>query len=439
MPAQLARFAKRAAFVLLALAIVYAILMIASSRTLRNVYLALQKGGRPMRADQIIPPPVPDADNAALLYQAAALKLKAERVGTINLFERLNDLSAAFLKDELPEPAQVELRRLFESEPTRAGLALVRDGVTRPDCRHPIDYSKGPAIPLPHLSDLRSLSRLLGVQARLQAGAGDLAAAWDTALASLRLATALDKEPILISMLVRTAQLRIAIDTIRELAKQGLPSEAQSAALDNLLTRFGDRQPFAMTMDAERLLMGEWCFARPEKELVASFVVPNDGHSGAAWGIQALRFSPIWNRDHAAYLMVMHRYTQMADEPFLKTDKAAEDELLRNVPRYCILTRLLVPALGAAKSRIVSGVADARITQAGLSMLRVRQAKGTLPESLAAAGAARLLDPFSGKPLLCKAAGASFTLYSIGPDLKDDGGSTDKGDDGKPRDLVWRF
>jgi hypothetical protein len=44
------------------------------------------------------------------------------------------------------------------------------------------------------------------------------------------------------------------------------------------------------------------------------------------------------------------------------------------------------------------------------------------------------VDPFDGQPLRYRTQGAGYVLYSIGPDLKDDGGTHLKGKSG---DLVF--
>ncbi len=62
-----------------------------------------------------------------------------------------------------------------------------------------------------------SLSKILAATVQLQSADGDHAGAWDTALTSLRLANVLEDEPLLISQLVRTANINVAIESIRSL------------------------------------------------------------------------------------------------------------------------------------------------------------------------------------------------------------------------------
>ena len=56
----------------------------AELKFVRRAYAALQEGGRPMRAEELIPPMIPDFDNAALLLERAMLCMKSVRVGYPN-------------------------------------------------------------------------------------------------------------------------------------------------------------------------------------------------------------------------------------------------------------------------------------------------------------------------------------------------------------------
>ena len=71
---------------------IYAIALAFSAARLRRAYAALEKSGRPMQAAEIIPPAIPDTENAALLYQSAALLLKAEPAPVKENDQRNKDL-----------------------------------------------------------------------------------------------------------------------------------------------------------------------------------------------------------------------------------------------------------------------------------------------------------------------------------------------------------
>ena len=61
---------------LLALATLYAVLVVIGSIAVSREKAALRADGRPMTIEEIIPPEIPDQDNAALLYNAAFEAIK---------------------------------------------------------------------------------------------------------------------------------------------------------------------------------------------------------------------------------------------------------------------------------------------------------------------------------------------------------------------------
>ena len=90
---------KYIAIVLVVLSLIYAIAVGVSAAKLRRAYADLKKDGRPMKQADVIPPEVPDSENAALLYESAALLLKAQPALEGNLLVYLGGLSDKFIKD----------------------------------------------------------------------------------------------------------------------------------------------------------------------------------------------------------------------------------------------------------------------------------------------------------------------------------------------------
>lgn len=84
------------------------------------------------------------------------------------------------------------------------------------------------------------------------------------------------------------------------------------------------------------------------------------------------------------------------------------------------------------------------LTQARTRMLAVHckalaaiKLEKSAPISLNAVKVAQAIDPYTGKPLKYLGAGTEFRVYSVGEDLRDDGGKSDRG--GTTPDLVLEF
>ncbi|UCD52224.1 MAG: hypothetical protein JSW27_06205 [Phycisphaerales bacterium] len=336
-----ARILTGIAIVLAALGVIYAVWVSLSAAKLRRAYAALEQDGRPMRADEVIPPPVEDIENAALLYESAALLLKAmparwdnvpgeaapsreeasARDKSKNLLGHLSYLSNAFLKESLAEEKWAQLELLLAEDIVTEALAIVRLGTERPSCRFDLDYKAGLNMLLSPVIDMRDLLRILGAKARLEAEADRPQNAWDLALTQLRLADALRTEPTIISQLVRNFGIGNACQTLQRACGATPPSPQQYEDFVTLLEGLDDIAPLVASVDAERLLAGEWVFGQSKNELtqtIRQYVYEDEDYAPGIllWlRIQRTCFKPALLADHAAYLRFMHRSAGLFEGP----------------------------------------------------------------------------------------------------------------------------
>jgi hypothetical protein len=420
--------------IVIALAIVYAVMMVSANRALSRAHEALKADGRPLTLKDVTPQAIPGPDNAALVYQSVVLRLKTESAGETDLWSALTETAKMVISESPDAEAMERFRRLLDRPAVAQALAEVEAGSRKPGYWNDLDYGAGINMKLPHVEDLLNLSRVLCASARLQSSAGDHAAAWDSALTALRVADALKDEPILICQLVRVAQFGLAIDTI-----QSLPySAAAHQEADRLLKACEDPAPFAAAIDGERVLFGDWAFNMIRGASVANrmdFVaaVTEEDGSGSLLKAKYL-LPPLTTWDHAAHKTTLLAAAQLMLEPYSPADTQHYAELMESVPQTCVLTRALVPALGSSKTRLVALTARARVTRAGLAVHQQRAEQGAWPDALTAADYAT--DPFTGKPLIYQANATGFLLYSVGQDLVDDQGK--KAEESKG-DIVWRY
>lgn len=439
-----ARILTGLAVLVVALAAIYAIALAVSAARLRRAYAAIEKSGRPMQAADIIPPIIPDTENAALLYQSAALLLNAEPAPLKkndqedkNLLGYGSSLCKSLLDDSLDPNGYAELQELLGRDVISQALSIVQQGTRRPACRFERDYTNGLQIN-PFLVKLRGLSQILGGKACLEARAGRSDVAWDLAHTQLRFADALRGEPMFISQLVRSAIIRQSCETIQKVCEASPLDAPQSADLANFLKTLDDPGPLALAADGERLLVGEWFFTMPRDKLREAmrkevFLFDKDTPNLFYWAIfQRIAFRPSFLSDHAAYLGTMHDYFRAIERPY-SPDDAKEDF------RRHSLTNMLMPAMYRIKEVHLETIAQVRITVTGLALLQYKQAHGAFPPTLDALDIQGLDDPFVDRPLVYRAEGEGFILYSVGKDQKDDGGSPKQPKQKTDFDIVWRF
>lgn len=428
------------------LGVIYAIATAVSSAKLRKAYAALEKEGRPMKQADIIPPQVPDEENAALLYESAFLLLKAQPAPDRNLLEHLGGLCDKFLNESIETDELAELQKLIEQDSVTNALSIIEDGTRRSSCRFDYDYNAGFNMLLPNLSNMRDTIRIIGVKSCLLAEAGRPDAAWQLAQTQLRLADAMRDEPILISQLVRFASIRISCQTIQKISEVAPPNPDRYRSIESTLSDFEDRKPLILSLDGERLLGGEWAFNMLKKGLVGELSASTGTEPG--FGEVMLRFysafKPLSLADHAAYVRIMGDYTRLVQSGNSDGHSANEaSAMIKKVEetrsRLYVITSILEPAIGRVNELYSELIAQMRITRAGLALLQEMKAQGVFPETIEKLQLENLNDPFSSKPLRYKHQGQGFILYSIGPDQKDNGGSPKQKKQKEDWDIVWSY
>ena len=452
-------FLKWAGIVFLVLGLVYAGLVVAGNMAVRREKAALEAAGFPTRPEQVIPAAIPEEDNAAPLYNAAVKALKdvpfkgetsfdGGTVTSSNLFDHLGRTAVAVRKS----PDDVEAAKNFDTlvrDPRVADfLASVERASALPGYRQEIDYTKGFEIRLPYISDNLRVSQILAALAVQQMRQGNTAAAWRTIEISFRFADTLRDEPLIISQLVCLSSQVIAIEAMKDLAAASAPPDEVSQKIQKQLSLYGGEKSMALALNGERILMGEWAFSRPLPDVlkhvsnISSVSSPSNEDPKTSYSIRAFLsrwsaalFGPLvmpW--DHALYLKTMRG---MLAEPF-SNETITEDQSLETLPAYGFLTRLIVPSLSGPRGRSLEVDAASIVGLLGLKAIDYKKEHGAFPRDLQALGAQDLVDPFTGKPLVYRPEPNGFLLYSVGPDLTDDGG---REYDHKERkgDIVWRY
>lgn len=450
------------AAVILILGLLYAIALAHSTIKLRRAYAALEADGRPMHRNEIIPPAVPDTENAALLYQSAIAMLKAQPTGRslegppdesvqeMNVRQRHRDLlgylshrCSELTNDALGPDRIEELKALMSHRAVEYAFFAIEAGAQRPAFQPQRDYDAGPALQALELNDMRALARIIGGYARLEAAAGATDRAWQLAIIQAQLADALPNDPIMVSQLARMGMIGLSYRTIQYLVEIAPPGTEQQERLEMILRTFDDVTPLVRAIDGERLFYGEWVFTRPRNEWHK--VVPGFDQDNALLKmiqsslIRILSFKPVLLADHAEYVRIMHANAQRLEGPY-----SPETPFPKVAGRFMV-SRMLVPTFSRVEVLHRQIVAQTRITRAGLALIRYRADHGEFPPTLDALDMDGLTDPFTGDPLLYRVEDDGFVVYSVGENLTDNGGTPwperHHGDPRKPPeyDIVWRF
>jgi hypothetical protein len=338
-------------------------------------------------------------------------------------------------------------------------LNVLAQAAARPRARFPVEYEcPDPfSILLPHLASIKSLATVLGLRATARLEAGQARAAFDDVKLGLRLADAVSEEPIVISHLVRIAALSITLQAVQEGLVRHAWTEAELAALQKRLAPLDLLAAHRRIMRAERA--GEVTaleFYQREGWQYDPFSFSED-HQGVGVPPILLKVMPTgWVRQNE---LLVCRWIE--DYPMAAVDakqrrvavpqaKDLDAAISSHRPGpYNFMARILVPSLVRVceKTARAQTLADHALLACALE--RYRLAQGAYPERLAEL-APRFVervphDLLDGAPTRFRRhPDGTWLIYSIGWNLKDDGGTIPTHREGSEvnqtdGDWVWRI
>jgi hypothetical protein len=250
----------------------------------------------------------------------------------------------------------------------------------------------------------------------------------------LDMARTLNEEPTLISQLVRIALINIATTTLEQRLNAGDLNETELTYLFDVFTRQRETNFIAKALVGERAMAIPYfhmSWAEINK-LSESDGKDNDLLTGPPFpGTQPMLFrvTGFFERDLLYYLQTMETNIAFASlqSPQSLMVTNFQNRMYQELKhKYCILSALLLPALGTAIVREADELAHVSTAQTALAVEHFRLVRGQLPENLNELVPQFLpavpIDPFDGQPLRYHRLAKGYVIYSVGRDGHDDGG-----------------
>jgi hypothetical protein len=406
---------------------------------LRNEIARLKSAGYLLTKDQLIPHVPPGEKNAADIYQKA---FDARRIAREDEEQLLGLPLAKWTPD-----TTTAARRVVPANSKY--YKLIAEAARTPNCAFPVDWNAGPAEQtFPHLARLRDVARMLQMHAALSVVDGRMDDALADAGTMLRIAEHAKQEPVLIGQLVAYAVQGIAVMSLRGALSLGDPSPAAAGALMTQIAAIDEVPPSVRSMKGEIAFCGLPFFdlaRRPGNKDIMSLMsllaggqeAPAPAGQQAALRTYSTVGRPLLNLDELAYLRSMAAELDAFSLPWPESDRALKSlrERQEALSLYrSLLTKMIMPVFERAvwsREKTAANLGDAQIA---LALCIYKSEHGAYPDSLAtleAAGFKLPKDPFGGQPLRYRREGAGFIVYSIGSDMKDDGGLPPEWDVGK--------
>ncbi|HVP23324.1 MAG TPA: hypothetical protein VMS77_05375 [Conexivisphaerales archaeon] len=400
--------------------LVRAVFNYTTGRALERYLTKAKAEGVPLRMEDIAPR-CSDADNGALLWKAAEalFVLPEAKEGKL----AADSINGFYNGRSLDGDARKVLglvcdknRRIFE---------LIVEAAAKP-CFKYGDWTKGPwSVEMIKAVKTIQATRLLGIDAVLQADAGQVALGLEECRNGMHFVQKLTNEPLLLNNLVALAEMKILLECFDQIASGREMDQATLSAWMKELDAVSWRQRFVRWIPTERAVGLDWALravsGRPGDLSSALAVLGNER------GIDRFFYWLIRPILRSQLIWVHRRYGELerrVDEPYYEQVEFLEKE--RQVPWYYKATDVLLPDFRSAFLKEASLEAMMLATRAGLACKIYKSKTGNYPTNLEVLVPDILpevpIDPFTGKPFVFRIKDGELLIYSLGSNQKDDGG-----------------
>jgi len=289
---------------------------------------------------------------------------------------------------------------------------------------------------MPGLSELRSVGKVLALEALLAAQQGDSEQASAIVRDTSRIERAIDDNPTMIGQLVRLAVRANFMDCAEETVNLCGLGDRDLAELDELLRQENVRTQYKRGLLVERVIYIEdlgWAMAGGDQDGIAKI---------AARCIPGFA-SEILVLELGVYNKLLDAIDGPDPQALAAFDLAIQEAA--DLPRRCVMLKWLLPSLRRSCVLSMRCVGMQRALRAALAAERFRLATGRWPDDLSALVPQYLdavpVDPFDGQPIRFKRTDEGVNIWCVGDDMVDNGGDIKRFERlsscEKPADWGW--
>ena len=439
----LARKTWKASLALLVLLIVAHIaLNIYAGYRLEGELEKIRAAGDPLTQREAAPPKVPDAQNAAVVYEQAL-----KHFGPFPKFDEketpeqrtIRRFIGEFRYDEEPRSTLAEVEPILAKH--AEDFRLLRQASLMTACSFPVNWDDLANLDLSHLVLMRLASQYLAAKALVDARHGRSAAALDDFATIVRMAEHVAPEPTLAAQSLRQRSLGFVRRTLPEVLTAAPPSLAQARRFSELLRQVNLIDAYVGGLKGERCrYIFIYNFFRQGGPMILYWARQPEGtkltHSLPSRAVNALLkpvYQPFLRLDEIWMLQEMQKQIDQAAKGVgpgsgrryaSESDDSGERWLL-----FGLISRSVLTFASQTMVHRDEALAEFGLMQIALALRTYRAEHSEYPASLSelsTAGWSLPADPFSGQPFIYRREGKGYLVYSIGSDLADSGGLDQK-------------
>lgn len=461
-------------FMALACAVSFVMLRVQPQNQVADYEKVLRDHGEKLEISEVVPSPVPAAENCADAVQMAFGSISGG-YQTPNAMKMVapGKAMAAWLQPEVrgfdnrsSGNGMTNSWEDFDADVAlhRPTIELLKEVFSRPKLDFALDYKKGAYLAFPHLLPLKVAAQVLSAATVSDLHNGDTGAAATNICTLLALVRGNHDEPLVISHLVHIAMVAIAESPTWELLQASNVTDTQLALLQTNWEQMEFLNATEKACAAERAFLKNSVekaradgaeFDRMMGSFGGSSSIP--GSFSWSWGLEelgnSLKYSTgkvLWR---TSWSYTEERHLMQADQIVLETLRAMETNSQFLKPQYdamqsrlsslgltnagaAIFRALKIPDfgdmiggnwMGSMVGKTIRIEAARRVVVAAIALKRFQLKHGNLPETLGELApeffSSVPVDPYDGKPLRYHPnADGTFLLYCVGEDGVDDGG-----------------
>ena len=321
------------------------------------------------------------------------------------------------------QPLDEEKRAALVStiEQNREALRLVLAAAEKPCFKYEEEWNKpGYDIMIPNAVKMIRATRLLGVDAVFKSEEGDVELAVRQCLSAIQFSRVTLENPLLISYLVSLANAKQVAVCLREIVST---NEVETPVLETILKQM-DASPWQEGLKgafaSERIFGLEIIFLHLQGE--------------NPLGLNAYERFLFWllrpaQKAEAIQLFAWYdRQIEAAGLPYYESTSLTQEirETLDSLPWYHKISESVLPNFSSVFLKLATLEAMFDTGRVGLACKIYKNRHGEFPEALTDLAPEILeeipVDPFTGASLIYRKEGDGFIVYSVGSNLKDDGG-----------------
>ena len=297
----------------------------------------------------------------------------------------------------------------------------------------------------PYRHFYRLAGGLLAAEALVAASDNRYDLVWESLLTGMRLAEAAAQVPSLFPHACFREWYSMALGLVEQQLPVGALPEDVVAELIARLETAKERRQFAELLTGTGWGSVVFLDAVRNDALADSDMLYLGREVGLLMRLRDTRLGKPWldlfwlDREDEATTELLQRGPAMALRPYWEAMHELR-EMEARLPRVAPLSQTRLWETASMLSSRADFEANLDLARIGLLVEQYHDRNGSYPESLGAIeeglGGTVPIDPFTGEPFHYRASDTGFSLYSVGPDLMDNGGTV--GAPFHPGDIVWR-